>query len=156
MMNRKLSFEINRNNNVDELNKELNDYKALKLKFMQTSDQYNGTQKKNFLENFYNAKLNTMFSIIDYHIEEGTLTDKTNPFCLLDNKEEVKKYSAKICHVLANLDISKISETNEMSNLYQSLTDTIENSTKTPKTFLRDNSFWNEFIKFNEKYNTYE
>jgi len=105
------------------------------------------------LENFYNAKLNTIFSIIDYHIENDSLTEKTNPFCLLENKEEVKKYSAKICHVLANLDISKISEINEMSKLYQSLTDTIEDSTKTPKTFLRDNNFWNEFIKFNEIYN---
>jgi len=153
MMNRKLSFEINKNSNINELNKDLSDYKQIRLKFMQTSDNYNNTQRKTFLENFYNAKLNTMFSIIDYHIGNNSLNDKTNPFCLLDNKEEVKKYSAKICHVLANLDISKISETTEMSNLYQSLTDTIENSTKTPKTFLRDNSFWNEFIRFNEIYN---
>jgi len=152
-MNKKLSFDIKKNENIDSLKKELSDYKQIKLKFMQTSDNYSSIQRKTFLENFYNAKLNTMFSIIDYYVENKNLTNKTNPFCVLDNKEEVKKYSAKICHVLSNLDIDKISETIEMTNLYQNLTDIIENSIKTPKTFLRDTNFWDKFIKFNKIYN---
>lgn len=153
MMNKKLLFKINKSENINKLNKELNEYKAIKLKFIQTSDQYSRMQKNNFLENFYNAKLNTMFSIINYHIENGSLSDKTNPFSLLDNKEEVGKYSAKICHILSKIDTDKVSKTEEMTDTYKKITDIIEESIKTPKTFLRDVDFWNKFMQFYEEYN---
>ncbi len=156
LMNKKLSFVVNKNENIDELNKELNDYKAIKLKFIQNSDQYSAKQKNSFLENFYNAKLNTMFSIVNYYIENESLSDKTNPFCLLENKDEISKYSAKICHILSKLNIDKVSETKEMSDTYEKLTDIIENSTKIKKTFLRDINFWNEFIQFHDEYNKFE
>lgn len=152
-MNKRLSFVVNKNGNIDELSKELNDYKAIKLKFLQSSEKYSETQKSNFLENFYNAKLNTMFSIINYHIEKESLSDKTNPFYFLENKEEVSKYSAKVCRILSRLNIDKISETKEMSGTYEKLTDIIENSTKTKKTFLRDIDFWNQFMQFCDEYN---
>ena len=34
-----------------------------------------------------------------------------------------------------------------MTDLYENLINTIEKSTKSPKTFLRDNDFWNEMMK---------
>lgn len=153
MINKKLSFKVNKNGNIDELNKDLNDYKAIKLKFIQNSNQYSATQRNNFLENFYNAKLNTMLSIVNYYIENECLSDKTNPFCLLENKEEVSKYSAKVCRILSRLNIDKLSEIKEMSDTYEKLTDIIENSTKTKKTFLRDINFWNQFMQFCDEYN---
>ena len=152
-MNKRLIFKIENRENIKELNKELNDYKALKLKFAQRSYQYNELQRKNFWENYYNAKLNTMFSIIDYHIKKGTLEDKTNPFCFLDNKEEVNKYSAKICKVLSNLNIDIISETEEMTNMYEELENIVEKSKKTKRSFLLNNDFWTKFMKLNYTYN---
>ena len=153
-MNKKISFKIDNEKNINELNRDLSDYQSLKIKFLQKSNTYNKEQKNNFWHNFYDAKLNTMLSILNYHVDNNDLNNTTNPFVFETNsKTEAFKYSERICHLLSELDIDIISETEEMTDSYENLINTIESSSKTLNTaFLTNNNFWNEFMKFNKQY----
>ena len=153
-MNKKISFKIDNEKNINELNRDLSDFQSLKIKFLQKSNTYNKEQKNNFWHNFYDAKLNTMLSILNYHVDNNNLNNTTNPFFFETNsKTEAFKYSERICHLLSELDIDIISETEEMTDSYENLINTIENSSKTLNTaFLTNNNFWNEFMKFNKQY----
>lgn len=153
-MNKKISFKIDNEKNINELNRDLSDFQSLKIKFLQKSNTYNKEQKNNFWHNFYDAKLNTMLSILNYHVDNNDLNNTTNPFVFETNsKTEAFKYSERICHLLSELDIDIISETEEMTDSYENLINTIENSSKTLNTaFLTNNNFWNEFMKFNKQY----
>ena len=153
-MNKKISFKIDNEKNINELNRDLSDYQSLKIKFLQKSNTYNKEQKNNFWHNFYDAKLNTMLSILNYHVDNNDLNNTTNPFVFETNsKTEAFKYSERICHLLSELDIDIISETEEMTDSYENLINTIESSSKTlNKAFLTNNNFWNEFMKFNKQY----
>ena len=153
-MNKKISFKIDNEKNINELNRDLSDFQSLKIKFLQKSNTYNKEQKNNFWHNFYDAKLNTMLSILNYHVDNNDLNNTTNPFVFETNsKTEAYKYSERICHLLSELDIDIISETEEMTDSYENLINTIENSSKTLNTaFLTNNNFWNEFMKFNKQY----
>lgn len=153
-MNKKISFKIDNEKNINELNRDLSDFQSLKIKFLQKSNTYNKEQKNNFWHNFYDAKLNTMLSILNYHVDNNDLNNTTNPFIFETNsKKEAFKYSERICHLLSELDIDIISETEEMTDSYENLINTIESSSKTLNTaFLTNNNFWNEFMKFNKQY----
>ena len=153
-MNKKISFKIDNEKNINELNRDLSDFQSLKIKFLQKSNTYNKEQKNNFWHNFYDAKLNTMLSILNYHVDNNDLNNTTNPFVFeINSKTEAFKYSERICHLLSELDIDIISETEEMTDSYENLINTIENSSKTLNTaFLTNNNFWNEFMKFNKQY----
>ena len=153
-MNKKISFKIDNEKNINELNRDLSDFQSLKIKFLQKSNTYNKEQKNNFWHNFYDAKLNTMLSILNYHVDNNDLNNTTNPFVFETNsKTEAFKYSERICHLLSELDIDIISETEEMTDSYENLINTIESSSKTLNTaFLTNNNFWNEFMKFNKQY----
>ena len=95
-----------------------------------------------------------MLSILNYHVDNNNLNNTTNPFVFETNsKKEAFKYSERICHLLSELDIDIISETEEMTDSYENLINTIESSSKTLNTaFLTNNNFWNEFMKFNKQY----
>ena len=47
-MNKKISFKIDNEKNINELNRDLSDFQSLKIKFLQKSNTYNKEQKNNF------------------------------------------------------------------------------------------------------------
>lgn len=155
-MNKNLEFVIDENREIEDLQQEFADYKELKLKFMKSGDKYNKEQKEKFLDNFYNAKLNTMFSIVAYYKKDESLTEKNNPFGKLDNAEEINKFSSKICKVLSELSVDRIASTQEMTDMYHNLTEIIDGSRKKNKSFLKELAFWDEFMKFYYTYNSSE
>lgn len=152
-MNKKLIFEIETNKSLEQLQQEFDTYKTLKLKFIKEQDKFSKEQKETFLDNFYNAKLNTMFSIIYVAIEEDNLTKKTNPFNAVDNEIELLKYSSKVCRILADLDVSKIGANKNLSDEYHNLRVMVDESKKTNRSYLKEIDFWLEFIKFYKEYN---
>jgi len=155
-MKKDLNFIIEENSDIEALIKEFTDYKQLKLKFMISGDKYSKEQKEQFMENFYNAKLNTMFSIIAYYSKENNLTEKNNPFGKLETTEEINKLSSKICKMLSELSVDRIASTQEMTDMYHNLTEMIDGSRKTNKSFLKNLEFWAEFMRFYYTYNEAE
>lgn len=155
-MDTNFSFKIKERTDIDKMNVELEEFKKLKLKFLTVGDKYSKEQKETFLENFYNSKLNVLFSIINYYTDNGGVTKANNPFESIDNKEEIRRYSFKICDTLAKLNLNIISAKSSLVKMYDEITTIIENSRKVNKTFLRDLSFWDEIIKFYREYHADE
>jgi len=153
-MNKKLCFEISEDKDINELEQDFLSYKQLRLKFLTVGDKYTKQEKDVFMDNFYNAKLNTMISIIYYYIKREELSNQNNPFTKLDTKEEIRHYQSKICKVLADLDIDKISEKSNLTKMYYEITQKIKAIKKSNKLFSKDLSFWHDYIEFYEAYNS--
>jgi len=152
-MNTKLEFKIDVNQSLEELQKEFEEYKTLKLKYIRQQDKFSKEQKETFLENFYNAKLNTIFSILYVAVKEEKLSKKTNPFNTVDNEIELLKYSSKVCRILADLDVPKIGASQTLADEYHNLRVMVDESKKTNRSYLKEDKFWIEFIKFYKDYN---
>jgi len=152
-MNKKIYFNIDINKDINILEKELSDYNKLKIKFFINKNNYNKEEQETFLNNFYNAKLNTIISILYYYSNKNELNNKNNPFFYIDNNREIKKYSLKICQMLLNINDENLARREELIDTYENLTKIIEINKNNYNTFIKNNVFWNEFINFYKELN---
>lgn len=138
------------NKDLTELEKMLEQYKEIKLRFIRNEDTYNESEKSTFKNNFYNKKLDILLSIIYNLYNNKELTIHTNPFMRINNYEEEKQYTRLICLQLSNLDTKVISMDINLLNNY----DKLKNMIKDMKNkFIYNINFWEYYINFYIRYN---
>lgn len=146
-------FKVNMKDDIEVLQKELDNYKKIKIKFTKEKDKYSKEERENFMDNFYNAKLNILLSIIDYYVRNKKFEKNNNPFNEIKG-DEVTTYQVKLCDSLADFDLARISKDDTLTNIYCDISARIKEYVDKEKDFVRDVEILREIIIFYHQYIT--
>lgn len=136
--------------NLEELENMLNEYKALKVKFISQKDKFDEKEKAVFEKNYDNKIISILISLIYVLYKENKLSVQTNPFIKYLNEKETKRYSSLFCLELSNFNTEKIATNFKLLTSFQVLKEMIK---KMKTKYIYNIDFWKCFIRFYMEYN---
>jgi len=142
---------------LDELLKEIDMYP--KLRSMVTSKGFSKEVEQKRIDALFNAELNTKISILYHLYKNDELEQKLDDYtrstgaAWFGREIERLRSQSKVCRILADLDVPKISANETLGDQYHALRLEVDASKKESRSFLHSVCFWKIFFEFYINYN---